>query len=63
MLEVYNIMGTKVRTLLNSRLDKNKYSIQWDGTNAAGSSLENGLYFYKLSASDYTYTGKMVMFR
>ncbi len=63
ILEVYNIMGTKVRTLLNSRLDKNKYSIQWDGTNAAGSSLENGLYFYKLSASDYTYTGKMVMFR
>ena len=55
-LEVYNVLGQKVSTLIDEELDANTHQVEFDG-----SSVSSGIYFYRLSAGDFTETKKMVM--
>jgi len=58
-LAVYNILGQKVRTLVNWRQEAGKHSIPF---NAAG--LSSGLYYYKLETnSGYTQTRKCILLK
>ncbi|MBM4130889.1 hypothetical protein FJ250_07645, partial [bacterium] len=47
-LNVYNIRGEKVRTLIQDRLDANEYSLVWDGADDAGKGVASGSYFARL---------------
>jgi hypothetical protein len=53
-LSVYNLMGQKVVTLIDSELPAGEHSVIWDGSNAA-----SGVYFYKLQIGDEVTTRKM----
>ena len=57
-LEVYNITGEKVATLINSEQPAGSYNVQFDGKN-----LGSGIYFYSLRAGDYTETKKMTLLK
>ncbi|MGH8004990.1 MAG: FG-GAP-like repeat-containing protein [Limisphaerales bacterium] len=60
-LEVFNILGQKVTTLVNRYEAAGPKSALWDGTDAAGNKVSSGIYFYKLSAGDYIATKKMML--
>jgi hypothetical protein len=62
-LDIYNIMGQKVRTLVNSDMDAGYKSVTWNGTDANGSSVASGTYFYVLKAGDKVFTKKMTMLK
>jgi hypothetical protein len=47
-LNIYNIRGEKVRTLVQDRLPQMEYELTWDGTNDAGQSVASGAYFARL---------------
>jgi hypothetical protein len=47
-LNVYNIRGQKVRTLVQDRLPANEYDFVWDGTDDAGHHLASGTYYARL---------------
>jgi DNA/RNA endonuclease YhcR with UshA esterase domain len=47
-LNVYNIRGEKVRTLIQDSLPANEYSLVWDGTDDAGQNVASGSYFARL---------------
>ena len=47
-LNVYNLRGEKVRTLLQEALPANEYDVIWDGTNDKGQMLPSGPYFARL---------------
>lgn len=47
-LNVYNIRGEKVRTLIQDSLPANEYSLVWDGTDDAGKNVASGSYFARL---------------
>ena len=47
-LNVYNIRGEKIRTLVQDRLPQSEYSFTWDGKNDAGQSVASGNYFARL---------------
>jgi hypothetical protein len=47
-LNVYNIRGEKVRTLVQDRLPATEYSLVWDGTDDAGKNVASGSYFARL---------------
>ncbi len=47
-LNVYNIRGEKVRTLVQDRLPANEYTFVWDGKNDAGRNVSSGQYFARL---------------
>jgi len=53
---VYDIMGREIQTLVNKTLKPGTNELSFDG-----SSLPGGVYFYKISAGDYSATKKMVL--
>jgi len=63
-IQVYNIAGKVVRTLLDSELAAGASGfVVWDGTNDVGEKCASGVYFYRLNAPGYTETQKMVMLK
>lgn len=56
LIEVFNLLGQRVRVLLNEVIEKGKHTIIFD---AAG--LPSGIYFYRFSAGRYSITKKMVL--
>jgi len=48
-LSILNILGQKVRTLVNEEKPAGPYSVIWDGFDEAGQPLDSGIYFYTLT--------------
>lgn len=59
-LDVFNILGQRVTTLVNRYEAAGPKSVLWDGTDQSGSKVSSGIYLYKISAGDYTATKKMI---
>jgi hypothetical protein len=57
-LEIFNIMGQRVATLIDQRLQAGNHSVVWDGSQVA-----SGIYFYRLDAGDYVESRKMVLLK
>jgi len=55
-LEVYNTLGQKVATLVDSKQQAGYRTVIWDA-----SDVSTGIYFYRLSAGDYTETKRMML--
>lgn len=60
VLEVYNVSGQLIRTLLNENVDTGTHEIRWDGKAGQGAQAPDGLYFYRLQLGGTVATGKMV---
>ncbi len=60
-LVIYNMLGQKIKALIDSEYEAGIYSIPWDGTDFNGNSVVSGIYFYKLTAGDFTKVHKMVL--
>ena len=60
-LVIYNILGQKVRTLVNQPLEPGEHSIVWNGTDNKGRSVASGISFYRMKAGNYSETKKMVL--
>lgn len=58
-LDIYNMLGQKVKTLLNGMQDAGYYTVNWDGSNDLGSKVSSGIYIYRISAGKYNATMKM----
>ncbi len=63
MLSVYNILGQKVKTLVDDRQVKGYKTVNWDGTNEAGEKVASGIYFYTLQTEAFSQTKKMVLLK
>ncbi len=57
-LEIYNIMGQRITTLVDKYLSPGEYSCTWDGSGVA-----SGVYFYRLETPDFADTKKMVLMK
>ncbi len=63
-LRIYNIVGQKVRTLINEQRLAGEHTVQWDGRNDHGTNVPSGVYLYKLETSDgQSLTRKMVLLK
>jgi hypothetical protein len=63
LLVVYNILGERVKTLLNGEVEAGIHSIHWDGRDEAGDPVATGVYFYRLKADGFDQTRKMVLMK
>ena len=53
VLKIYNLLGQKVRTLVNGNQAAGFRSVLWDGKNDSGSSVPSGIYIYEMRAGDF----------
>ena len=65
-LHIYGVSGVLVRTLDLGHQSAGRYqdrsrAAYWDGKNEVGESVASGIYFYTLTAGDFTGTGKMLI--
>ncbi|MGB2696491.1 MAG: T9SS type A sorting domain-containing protein [Candidatus Zixiibacteriota bacterium] len=62
-LKIYNVLGRKIKTLINEMKTPGVYQVIWDGTDEKGDVASSGVYFYQLKAKDYKKTRKMVLMK
>ena len=62
-IEVFNIKGQKVTTLINEHMTVGDHTLVWDGTDNNNQTVSSGMYFYKMKASNYTSTKKMILMK
>ncbi len=62
-LSVFDPAGRLIRRLVDEPLERNNYTVFWDGTNTRGAETASGVYFYMLSAGDFNETKKMILLR
>ena len=62
-LNVYDIRGMLVRSLVDAYLDAGTYSVQWNGTTDSGAPVSSGIYFYRLQTDNNSQTRKMVLLK
>jgi hypothetical protein len=57
-MEVYNLIGEKIETLINEPVNAGKHSLHYEARD-----ISSGIYFYVLRASNFIQTKKMVLIR
>jgi hypothetical protein len=62
-LEVYNMLGQRVKTLVNDSQQAGTYTVTWNATDVNNVSVASGVYIYKLQAGSSTLMRKMVLIR
>ena len=62
-LEIYNVVGQRIKTLTSGIYAPGTYEINWDGTSADGQPLASGLYFYRLKTIQGTICKKMLLMK
>lgn len=60
-VDIYNIRGQKVRTLMDSPLSAGEHTIEWNSTDDGGSRVASGIYFCRLQAGENIISKKMVL--
>jgi hypothetical protein len=62
-LQVYNVAGQLIKTMVDELMDAGSYSKEWNGVNNEGAKVASGVYFYRFEAGDFSATKKMVLLR
>jgi hypothetical protein len=57
-LKVYDILGREVRTLVSENLQPGSYEVTFDA-----SGLASGIYYYRLTAGEFTQSKRMMLLR
>lgn len=63
VLEIYNHLGQEIRTLVDETQSPGEYSIEWDGTNDAGTRVASGLYVYRIETAGFSESRKMILMK
>lgn len=62
-IEIYNVKGQLVKTLVNDMKDAGNHSVVWRGTDNNNRPVSSGVYYYKMSAGKYSSTKKMILMK
>lgn len=62
-LAVYNILGSKVRSLMEGDIDAGEHTVVFDGRDDSGNPVSAGVYFYRLKSPSGTLTKKMILLK
>lgn len=62
-IEIYNIKGQKIKTLVKDKLESGLYSTVWNGKNEYGFNVSSGIYFCKLKSGNQETMRKMILIK
>ena len=62
-IEVYNIRGQRIKTLVNDHFPVGRHSVVWNGTDDNGRSVSSGIYLYRMTAGSYQSVRRMLLIK
>ena len=62
-IDIFNIRGQKVRSLVNNFYDAGTHKAEWDGSDDAGRNLASGVYFYQMKTEEINDIRRMVLMK
>ncbi|MFQ5608034.1 MAG: T9SS type A sorting domain-containing protein [Candidatus Zixiibacteriota bacterium] len=62
-IEIINVMGQVVRTLVDETVGPGQHTVEWDATSDSGMRVSSGMYFYRFRAGDVVQTRKMTLLK
>ncbi len=62
-IEVYNLLGQAVVTLVNEKQKSGYHSVQWNGCDNSGTMMKSGVYIYRITSGGFTETKKMILLK
>ncbi len=62
-LEIFNLLGERVKVLLEVEQTAGAHTAVWDGKDKNGKSLPSGIYFYRLKSNTFSETKKMIFLK
>ena len=62
-LDIFNVLGRKVKTLVDKVQSPGTYTIEWWGETDSGSRVASGIYFYRLILGPEVQTKKMMLLK
>jgi uncharacterized RmlC-like cupin family protein len=63
IVQVFNTLGQKVKTLASGRHAGGRFTVVWDGTDDSGNKLSSGSYYYRLISGSFISSKKMIMLK
>jgi len=60
-LDIFDVSGHKVRTLVSDEMDAGYRSVIWDGSDDNGTAVASGIYLYRFSAGTFSDTKRMIL--
>jgi hypothetical protein len=62
-LDIYDVLGRLVTTLIDEQLTAGSKRVRWDGRDDTGAEVASGVYFYRLKTGDHVEVKKMVLLK
>ncbi len=62
-LTIYDLQGKLINTLVNELEPAGQYDITWDATDMSGNRVPSGIYFYRLTAGEFSESRRMILLR
>jgi hypothetical protein len=62
-LDIFNLLGEKVRTLVRQRSFPGTFPVKWDGTDDRGISVASGAYLYRLVVGEFKQTKRLLLLK
>ncbi|MCP4567722.1 MAG: T9SS type A sorting domain-containing protein [FCB group bacterium] len=62
-LEIFNVNGQKVKTLVDEVVTAGEHTVNWNSTDENGQKVASGIYMYRLTAGDIVETKKMTLLK
>lgn len=63
VIEIYNLLGQKIKTLVNEEKVAGSYTTTWNGSTDKGLHAASGIYFYRIRTENFSNTKKMILMR
>ncbi|HWR83290.1 MAG TPA: S8 family serine peptidase [Candidatus Deferrimicrobium sp.] len=62
-MEIFNVLGERVKSLLNSELPAGRHEFIWDGNNETGATIASGVYLIRFQADNYSASRKLMLLK
>jgi flagellar hook assembly protein FlgD len=62
-VQIFNVLGQKVRNLVEEEQEPGYQTIYWDGKDDGGVEVSSGVYFYKIEAGSFVKAKKMTLLK
>ena len=62
-VEIFNVKGQKVKTLVNDYRMAGRYTVNWNGVDEVGNSVSSGIYFYRMQTKGFSSSKKMLLLK